>query len=450
MGKTANQEIVGNNVKFNPQSLADHSKAHPLLLACLDKWTSSSIIGSHHGPIQFSFTTRHAVLDNLKPPCLCLFYLKSEGGLSAYMGIAKSKRAVTTLDSAIKISNSKIINPSEPAKLVANLSKKIYRAHLKQALSAVSVLTPGLSRDIITKLGSDESNANAYEHLSLQLFGEKHLSRRGREQNDAIELALKVLGLDRQSLAAQIKITDESDSCLQFYEAGIGEDNQIAHDTRIVPGYELFKSAATGHAVFVHGDDQLDIYTANRGPLERALGVDLIYANMTQRNIVMVQYKMLERESPVRSGVLPTWNFRPDTQFWDEWRRMNALQKVAVSSDYRFNSEPFYFKFTKRFGIGTPGSMILPREHLNIFLRSSDAKGPRGGLRVSYEGLRGRYLRETEFLAMIRSGYIGTTANQTTFLLPLIEGLIGEREENALVYAVQRKIPSCEPGEADD
>jgi len=425
------------NMNPNLRSLTDYSAKHPLLLACMDEGTSRSITESRNGPGRFSFTVPHATLDTLKPPCLCLFYLDDEGRFSAYMGIANSKRAVTTLDSAVKISYSKPIRPSSPTKLVAALSKKIYKTLLAQRLEAVSVLSAGLSKDIVTQLASDARNTKAFNHLSFHLFGEERLPPRGREQNDAVELALKAFGLDKQALAAQVDTTGGSDSCLQFYEASINEDNLIAHDAHDVPGYELFKSDATGHAVFVHGEDRLDIYTANRGPLEKALGVDLIYANMTQRNIVMVQYKMLEREAPKKEGAPATWVFRPDRRFWDQRKRMNALQKVAASSDYRFNPEPFYFKFTKRFGARAQGSMILPREHLDIFLNSDDAKGPKGGLRVSYEGLRGRYLRETEFLAMVRSGYIGTTADQTAFLLPLIKWVTGERK--ALVYAVQRR-----------
>ena len=41
--------------------------------------------------------------------------------------------------------------------------------------------------------------------------------------------------------------------------------------------------------VFEKGDERLDVYTANRGPLERVFGVDLIYLNTVRQNIVMVQ-----------------------------------------------------------------------------------------------------------------------------------------------------------------
>ena len=47
----------------------------------------------------------------------------------------------------------------------------------------------------------------------------------------------------------------------------------------------------TGLAVFKNGNERLDVYTANKGPLEKMLGVDLIYMNETVGNTVMVQYK---------------------------------------------------------------------------------------------------------------------------------------------------------------
>ena len=90
--------------------------------------------------------------------------------------------------------------------------------------------------------------------------------------------------------------------------------------------------------------------------------------------------------------------------------------------------------------------MVVPLEHLDLYLKSDDAKGPKGGIRVCYEGLRGRYLRETEFLGLIRSGYIGTHAVDTNFLVPLIKAIVKGKE--ALVYAVQRATPESEDGDS--
>ncbi|MBI2266469.1 MAG: hypothetical protein HYU64_15115 [Armatimonadetes bacterium] len=226
------------------------------------------------------------------------------------------------------------------------------------------------------------------------------------------------------------------------------EDNLIVHDARFVPGYRLFRSDATGHAVFVRGRERLDVYTANRGPLEKMLGVDLIYVNVSKQNVVMVQYKMLEKEEPAADDDdHPVWVFRPDKRFYAEKDRMIDLRREASPQDYRLNPEPFYFKFAKRFQGGSQGSILLPLEHLEQYLKSDAAKGPQGGLRVCYEGLRGRYLRETEFLGLIRAGYIGTHAEETRLLALCISALMNGNR--ALVYAVQRGESNDSGEEAD-
>ena len=60
------------------------------------------------------------------------------------------------------------------------------------------------------------------------------------------------------------------------------------------PTIELTDSDITGRAVFEKGRERLEVFTANRRPLEKIFGVDLIHLNTTSQNIVMVQYKMLE------------------------------------------------------------------------------------------------------------------------------------------------------------
>jgi hypothetical protein len=61
------------------------------------------------------------------------------------------------------------------------------------------------------------------------------------------------------------------------------EDSVIEHDARHIQGYELVHSDLTGRALFERGEDQLEVFTANRRPLEHCFGVDLIYLNANQQ-----------------------------------------------------------------------------------------------------------------------------------------------------------------------
>jgi hypothetical protein len=76
--------------------------------------------------------------------------------------------------------------------------------------------------------------------------------------------------------------------------ARLQEDTVIEHDARWIPGWTMDSSDVTGRAVFTQGREELQVFTANKQPLEQLFGVDLIYLNETRRSIVMVQYKMME------------------------------------------------------------------------------------------------------------------------------------------------------------
>jgi hypothetical protein len=60
------------------------------------------------------------------------------------------------------------------------------------------------------------------------------------------------------------------------------EDSVIEHDARHLPGFDLVGSDITGRAVFTKDRERLEIFTANRRPLEHVFGVDLIYLNATR------------------------------------------------------------------------------------------------------------------------------------------------------------------------
>ena len=62
--------------------------------------------------------------------------------------------------------------------------------------------------------------------------------------------------------------------------------------------------------------------------------------------------------------------------------------------------------------------MKIQVEH---YLEAPQCRGPRGGIRVSYQSFKGQYLRETEFVKLIESGYIGTHSLESEAFLPIIE-----------------------------
>ena len=77
--------------------------------------------------------------------------------------------------------------------------------------------------------------------------------------------------------------------------------------------------------------------------------------------------------------------------------------------------------------------MSVNSVHLEDFLKMPQAKGPMGGLQVGYKNCY-RYFNNTEFVALAKGGWIGTSAEGSEFMKEVVTAsLEGKR---ALVYAL--------------
>ena len=176
--------------------------------------------------------------------------------------------------------------------------------------------------------------------------------------------------------------------------------------------------------------------------------MDLIYLNLTKKNIVMVQYKMLEPNGS--RGGATDWLYRPEESMQKEIARMKTFSTQHTPSplEYRLNPQMFYLKFVKRNGALSGGGIVTPIDHYETLLLDPASKGPRGAVRVSYESLGGRYLRQSAFIDLIQSGYIGAHAETTAYLNTLVPAVLdGDR---AVVTAVQSSINGRTPDGIDD
>ena len=262
-------------------------------------------------------------------------------------------------------------------------------------------------------------------------------------------MALKAFGLGPDDRAISLDLTPRRATALA--RVPIIEDGAIEHDARNVPGLDLIGSDITGRALFSRGRERLEIFTANRRQLERAFGVDLIYLNVTQRNLAMLQYKMLEPPK----GKTTDWTFSPDEQLHKELARMRKFAKVNAPGphEYRLNPAAFFLKFVKRDGALRQSGLIVPIDHYDSFIQSAAARGARSSLRIGYEALGGSYLREQPFLDLIRAGYIGSYADSTAQLVTLVKGVLCRGR--AVVAAIQASVTEIAPeaasaGDDDD
>lgn len=193
----------------------------------------------------------------------------------------------------------------------------------------------------------------------------------------------------------------------------------------------------TGRAVFEKGDQRLEIITANRTRLEQALGVDLIYHNTTNANIVMLQYKMLEEYEHDKTK---DWIYKLNGSLLKQIERMRSCQmeETPLPYEFRLNADVFYLKFVKRSGSPSDTGIIVPLEHFERFINRPESRGNRSGYRLSARSLGSRYLSQRTFLDLVQAGYIGSHSNTTRNLEALIR--LGLENGRAIVAAIQSKI----------
>ena len=373
----------------------------------------------------------HGLIAGVKVPTVCLILGRDEVGSEAYFGVISSLGAVTTLETRIKVRRALRIETSSEAELLDLAVKKPHSTNLRDRLgsdASVVRLSPKLSEHLVEKLAEIDGNRGALHAVAASLNAPKYFRGAEAVQEDAIHATLKTFGLSADHQAVSLETVGGKETALA--RINVVEDGVIEHDARRVPGYDLVGSDMTGRAVFERGTDRLEVYTANRRPLEKVLGVDLIYINITRQNVVMLQYKMLEPHDS-------DWIYRPDKKLKEEIARMRrfATAHPPGPNEYRLNPQVFYLKFVKRDGAIRSGGIVMPIDHFDTVRDDPACKGPRGAFRVSYDTLGGRYLREGAFLDLVRSGYIGAHATTTATLKSFVEGTV--RNDRAVVAAVQ-------------
>jgi hypothetical protein len=352
-----------------------------------------------------------------------------------HFGLISSRGPVTTLESRIKIRRCVRIQPDSEAGLRKLVSEKPHAKNLSDRLrseASIVQVSPKLGGHLIERLASIAENHGAMRAVAESLSSPKKYRNVAALQEDAVRTALRAFGLTPDDQATSLDLVEGRETALG--RVSIMEDSVVEHDARHLPGYDLVESDVTGRAVFTKNDQRLEIFTANRRDLEHVFGVDLIYLNASRQNIVMLQYKML---NPLREDGNTDWIYRPDAKLDAEIQRMRkfAAGHPPGPHEYRLNPAVFYLKFVKRDGLIRSGGIITPIDHFEQLRKDPACKGPKGGLRISYDRLDGRYMRQGAFLDLIRSGYIGAHTETTQHLKTLVEAVL--KNNRAVVAAIQ-------------
>ncbi len=284
-----------------------------------------------------------------------------------------------------------------------------------------------------------------FSHLRAERI--RQISGRAREslayQQQALVTALSIAGLNRDELQEWSPPDQGTPSSFLdgLPSARLREDPMVVNDLTKVPGFDLVKTLPYSAAIFESGSERLTVVLANRLPLEEQTGTDLVYFNETYHSFVMVQYKAMERDD--EEGAL----FRlPSDQLDEEIQRMDRLLGILQScaknnhrDGFRLNENPFFLKLCPRIvfrpdDVGLVPGMYLPLDYWKLLTVHPSLKGPRGGLRVTYENV-GRHFDNTDFIKLVAKAWVGTNTNQSAVLKEVIREVI--KTGKAIVIAVK-------------
>jgi hypothetical protein len=420
--------------------IAKWVKDKPMILIRFDETFSESLNNSRQGFEHLTIVKPHSVFEDFKLPTICLMEIHDYPTTKCYLATATRRMPVSTFDSRLTIKKMRSIAASSLNEIGETITDK----RMKQLFTKrdpgggdFSFLSPKLSAQIIEVLSDDPDNQNALDTAFSLLPQLRRTPNINWAQEDAIQTAMAAFGIRKNELPEQITLKRGTSSGLGFIGAYLYEDNVVHADASRLPGFDIIASDVTGRATFQRGEERLVIYTANKLPLEAMFGVDLIYINETRGNVVMVQYKMLEEDK--KENGKSDWIFRPNRQLRDEIARMSIPKFEGSFTDYRLNRNPFFFKFVRRKIVDrSPKSFLVSLDHLKKILANPKNKGSKGGLRISYDGLDGTYLREAGIISLIRAGYVGTHRSETEALTTIIDE--AARGNRAVVLAWQMKV----------
>jgi len=269
------------------------------------------------------------------------------------LGLIASIAATSTFDSRVVFDLVSLAAPGSLARLLQAVTApglRTPRNRLASGTAQFERVSPKLGTALIVAMAQDPENIPPLTRILAHLRRPSRYNNARSLQQDAVALAIKAFGGTDGASSIALPGDDTAIATVRVLE-----DAAIEHDARWMPGWRLADSDLTGRATFARRDERLDVFTANKRPLEELFGVDLIYLNKARGALVMVQYKMLESEKPARRSTADKlfeddtadeqeWIVRINDQFTDELSRMRRFDRdLAPDGPYRLNSGALLF-----------------------------------------------------------------------------------------------------------
>lgn len=375
----------------------------------------------------------------------------------AYLCILKKQGRVATAQARVKGMKCLAIEKLKTDQLIKTLPEKLRKRAATYFNDNYRQLSPKLGEqfyEVLKTLKPDLAGSidNLYDSMHRPVQG-RNISREqdAAVEKDALALTLDIFGVDRAAVLRSWEVNGESlgQSFLSgLKQFAVYEDDIINYDLRSFPGFESVPGDhITGLVEFENEDgEKLTVINANRKPLEKAMGVDLIYFHRKHESFVMVQYKMMDQRSEEHNGLY----FNPNQGSHDaELKRLKALKtKIAKQEKktglaaYRFSDCALFFKLCKKFEMKwdddslAPG-MYIPLDQWELLLSDESTLGPGGGRQFGYHTLKKRYLNKETFVDLVQAGLIGTCDQASKKIAAFIEDAI--TMGHSVMYALDER-----------
>ena len=249
------------------------------------------------------------------------------------------------------------------------------------------------------------------------------------EERDAVLLSLAIVGIRRPALRLPENGGMHFLGSLDGLE--VSEDRLIEHDASQFPGWvPEFEQPAVARTFADATGRVLTVMNVNRGPVEKATGVDLVYYREDTNSFVLVQYKRLRHEPPV-------WVYRPasDRNWRKELERMEAVASSMADADagalqdYHFEPSPFFVKLCRPLAVELStrelvGGLYLPLQYWKLLEKSPEARGPRGGVAIGFHNA-GKWLTSTLFVDLLQRDWLGSGRGASAVLREIIQSSLG-------------------------
>lgn len=254
--------------------------------------------------------------------------------------------------------------------------------------------------------------------------------QRLREERDAVQIGLEFADMRLPDTEPALHVpTYAVDSATSFLNPELFEDNEddlLFADLRRFDTRSVLTETSASTSRYSDGEFTVLIANVNRKPVERLMGVDLLYWDQTAASFTLLQYKRLTRVAKAEADDAPQrWRYSRRNELVEQLEKMAKLEVAPPvdSADWRFVTSPFWFKFVRGDAFKPNDRKVLkglyvPAEYLRTGIRENAFTGPNGGFAL--HGGNARYINRGPFIHLVSRQFTGSTRATSEQIADLI------------------------------